>query len=166
MKFRIESITSVEQNHIDKILSIFRFIKKDYPDFTSWFNSKVVLGLNNGTRNIFFAFAVNNDRCELAGIMILKNDSNEKKICTLCVLDSFRKKGLGTKFIELAQKELQVDKPLITVSASYKADFENIFSKFGFKCFAEYSGYYKRNITEYSYNGFLIDNTMEMCLYA
>lgn len=147
-------------NHIFGNLS---FLRTEYPDFTSWFYDKVVPGLENGSRDIFIATS-SRDYNHANGILILKNTNNEKKICTLFVDEQSRKNGLGCKFIELAMNRLDTNFPIITISENRKNDFNKLLQKFDFKLFDRYGDFYKKGITEYSYNGHLI--IPEIKIYA
>ena len=154
MKFEIYRVDYDNKQLLEKVLVTFLFLEQDYPGFSSWYKTKVMPGLRGGSRHIYIATSdVNSD--DIAAVMILKNSSEEKKICTLYVMEEFRLQGLGTTMVDLAMKSLQFDAPIITVSGSHRVGYEKLFEKFGVEHYQEYSNYYKTNETEHSYNGYL-----------
>lgn len=81
---------------LDSVFSELSFLRAEYPKFYSWYYEKVLSGLSDGTRKIFLA------RSPLSfgkvnGVLILKNTTEEKKICTLYVDKDSRLLGFGTK---------------------------------------------------------------------
>lgn len=135
------------------------FLKNDYPDFRHWYHNMVIPGLMDRSRQICVAEDPENG--QLAGIMILKNTPEEKKISTLCVLDSYRRCGIGTRFIEIASEQLDTSSPFITVSSNHLHEFEDFFAKLSlrgqvnFSLFYSYEDYYQDGIVEYAFNGLL-----------
>ena len=156
MKFDIHCIMAKEKNLIKTIGEMLTFLKKDYPNFCSWYNNKVVQGVESGDRKIFIA-TPKCDKNTIAGVLILKDTNEEKKICTLCVLEKNRGEGIGSAFIELSMEVLKTDKPMITVSERNKELFAAVLSKYNFKETKEYVGYYKKDVSEFAYNGYLVD---------
>lgn len=159
MYFDIHEVTFGDEKSIQKICETLAFIKKDYPDFISWYTTKVRSGLKDGSRRVFVATTC--DQHCIAGVLILKNDGKERKISTLCVIDDYRFNGLGTEFIKLAINVLGDKKPIITVSDLHMNEFKPLLKKFGFDYFAEYHGYYRTGISEHAYNGYLNSERLE-----
>lgn len=156
MKFLIKHIEYQEKETQNKILGMLIFLRKTYPNFRDWYLERVLPGLRSGTRGLYVAYA-DEEEAEIAGILILKNECAEKKICTLCVFPKFQGWGLGKQFVELALRELKDEKPLVTVPESYRNEYAGLFAKFGFVMYKEYVGYYRPDQSEYAYNGYLID---------
>lgn len=154
MRFKIYSVDHTEIGTIQKVLGSLTFLKQEYPDFLNWYVTKVQPGMKDGTRKVFVV-APASDLNEIAAVMILKNTEEEKKISTLCVMKKYRSRGLGRRLINLAISVLKDERPLITVSALHIEEFMPILEDFGFDCYETYADYYKRGITEYSYNGYL-----------
>ena len=105
---------------------IRKFVKKlvfEYTDFCKWFLELFQNGavLKEG-REILLC------ECDyqLAGIAILKNDGNEKKICTLRVAKTFQRQ-----------------------------EFKKLFERYDFQLEEERKGYYRLFSTELVYNGVL-----------
>lgn len=138
------------------------FLKKDYPDFRCWYHNMVIPGLMDRSRQIYVAEDAENG--QLAGIMILKTAPEEKKICTLCVFDPYRKCGIGTHFIEIASEQLDTSSPFITVSSNHLHEFNDFFAKLSlrgqvdFSLLYSYENYYRDGIVEYSFNGLLTEH--------
>nr|WP_317363438.1 GNAT family N-acetyltransferase [uncultured Blautia sp.] len=134
---------------------IRKFVKKlvfEYTDFRKWFLKLFQNGavLKEGREIIL---------CEcdyqLAGIAILKNDGNEKKICTLRVAKTFQRNGIGQNLMELSFEWLNEDKPLITIHDSKRQEFKKLFERYDFQLEEERKGYYRLFSTELVYNGVL-----------
>lgn len=94
-------------------------LRKCYPNFGNWFDSKVLPNLKND-REIFLAERDG----DFKGALILKN-GKEKKVCTLYVVEDVRNIGLGNDFIRIATEELQTYKLPITISEDAKNYFFN-----------------------------------------
>lgn len=159
MFFNIQKVSFTNSLLIQKTLDTLFFLKQDYPQFRLWYKTKVISGLENNSRQIYIATPENNPDC-IAAVMILKNDGNEKKISTLCVLDQYRSLGLGSRLMHLAIKVLNSPKPIITVSDTHMNEFDPLLKKFGFEHFHTYPGYYKDKISEHAYNGYLNSNVV------
>lgn len=134
---------------------IRKFVKKlifEYTDFRKWFLELFQKGavLKEG-REILLC------ECDyqLAGIAILKNDGNEKKICTLRVAKTFQRNGIGQNLMELSFEWLNEDKPLITIHDSKRQEFKKLFERYDFQLEEERKGYYRLFSTELVYNGVL-----------
>ena len=144
---------------VREVGEMLSFLRQDYPDFWYWYNNLVRPRLKDGSRQIYIATDTDSDR--LAGVMILKNTLVEKKICTLCVLDEYQRRGIGTQFVELAVQRLYTPSPLITVSSRHLEDFEAFFERLSpcglahFTPDSSYEGYYRDGMTEYTFNGIL-----------
>ena len=88
----------------------------------------------------------------------LKKDEEEQKICTLYVLDKYRKLGIGTAIIEESMKWLGTTKPFITLR-DYKLEmFMPIINKYDWKLTEIVSGLYNDKLQELCFNGNLIKN--------
>jgi hypothetical protein len=125
-------------------------LKIDYCEFYTWYYSKVVPQISQGTRNI----VILKYGCQIAGIVITKNQL-EKKICTLRVNPKYQKNGVGKILIENAFNILETEKPIITVSDYRVFEFRRILNYYGFKLEKVYKNYYKDFRSEFSYNGLL-----------
>lgn len=113
----------------------------------------------DGSRQIYLA--VDAEEWRLAGILILKNSRNEKKICTLCVFYPYQGCGIGTRFVEISSACLGTSTPLITVSSNHVEEYIDFFKKLApdapahFTLYYSYENYYQESVTEYAFNGAL-----------
>jgi ribosomal protein S18 acetylase RimI-like enzyme len=137
--------------YFDSIYETIAQLKEDYPEFYSWYYTKVRDGILNGNREIIFSVA--QDR--IAGVAILKKDQKEKKICTLRVFTQFQHNGIGKKLVLESFDFLNTYKPLITVSSDRDYQFQRLFNYFGFRKSLELPNYYSYGKKEFSYNGIL-----------
>ena len=165
MEYTIRKVAFTEDRLIQNIKEMLLFLRKDYPDFSNWFDTKVKTGLEPEARKIYIASPVT-DLNQIAGIMILKNTSEEKKICTLCVLAPDQRQGIGRCFLQLAISVLQTPRPLITVSDDQKPAFDPLLRAFGFVCKQSYFGYYRDGVCEHSYNGALQEQRHRRVAYG
>lgn len=122
----------------------------DYPERFRWCWTKQAPGVLDETREIIAA-CING---RIAGVIFLKKDGAERKICTLYVLDEFREKGLATVLLNEAFAWLGTTRPLITI-ADYKVGmFEGLIKKHHWrKTQVLDSGYYNNHSKEFVYNG-------------
>lgn len=131
----INAITSLlgctPENLGSIIFSFFEEFNIKYDNFSVWFDKiyRECYDINK-KRNIVIAF----DGSSIAGILILKDSPEEKKVCTLVVSKNYRKMGLATKFFEISFSVLNTLKPHYTVSEDNLAKFDGLNKKFGFNC--------------------------------
>lgn len=164
MDFTIYPLESQDGSRLLEISDVLSFLKGDYPNFRDWFAKTVMPEICTPRRHIYVAAPATRQNT-LAGIMILKNSWEEKKICTLFVDKAYRSRQLGTKLLDRAIETLGTERPVITVSAIHRAEFEGLFQKFGFAPYQGYSGYYREGVTEYAYNG-PIEPYMQGCVLS
>lgn len=151
MNFIIKYVHYYELEKVNLVLDQLAFLRNAYPHFVQWFQQKVVPGLKSRHRYIYIATPANDSKC-IAGVLILKKEATEKKICTLCVFPQYQNQGLGTILFRQAIQDLQTSHPLITISSPYLPEYYSLLKKFGFLLWKEYQDYYKKGIAEYSYN--------------
>lgn len=87
-------------------------------------------------------------------ISALKNEENEKKICTLFVDENFQGLGLGSKLIESSINFLGTTKPLITFSEDKLYMFKKFIKKYQWEL-CEKVDIYGNGHKELCYNGYL-----------
>ncbi len=121
-----------------------------YPDYTKWYFSKVIPGVIEGNREILICTI---DK-SVAGILILKNQVTEKKICTLFIVEKFQKLGVAEKLVRKACDLLGTKTPLFTVSSSNFNEFKNLILKFEWERTQTLPiGFYNLEYEEFVYNG-------------
>ena len=122
--------------------------KRYYPGFDDWYCSKVLPGIGSSRRVLK---AVSGRR--LAGICILKDDGDEKKICSLRVDVNHRRQGVGTALIAASIELLNDERPLITAPQEVMPSLAPLLKRFGFEATAECRGLYRKNASEFIFNG-------------
>lgn len=140
--------------HTENIYKSLSSLNQDYPNFEKWYFEKVVPGIKIGNREIIMTTS----NQMISGFSILKNSYDEKKICTLRVNPEFRKNGIGKILFEKSLEVLDSDSPVITVSQERVSQFSPLLKHYGFELSQVISGYYKKSLNEYVYNG-VINNT-------
>ena len=91
----------------------------------------------------------------IAGISIIKNLNDEKKICTLRVAKEYQHQGIGHHLVEMSFKELQTEKPMITLHKRKLNQFEHLLQYYDFELEQTQKNYYKIFSTELVFNGSL-----------
>lgn len=95
------------------------------------------------------------DQFRIAGVAIIKNDMQEKKICTLRVAREYRHQGIGYNLIEMCMQQLHTEKPMITLHKSKLNQFEKLLSYYSFELEQTQKHYYSIFSTELVFNGLL-----------
>lgn len=128
---------------IDFVKKALIGLRKCYPGFASWYDTKVVPEIDK-SRKIFLATSEG----EFSGALILKATKQEKKVCTLFVNENVRHKGLGTDLMRIASEELETYKLPITISSEATPYFFNS-NKFNFFTKDVKTGIYNPDYIEY-----------------
>lgn len=134
---------------------IYRFLGRlvfEYQGFQSWYQ---------GLFSAWFELKCNReiiiceDQLHIVGIAILKNDSEEKKICTLRVAEAYQRQGIGHNLVEMCMNQLNAEKPMITLHKSKLGQFEKLLSYYDFELEQTQRHYYGIFSTELVFNGLL-----------
>lgn len=136
--------------YLDVAFDFIRHLSQDYPGFSDWYKSKVVSGIYSEERKIIIYTGSSR---KIAGISIIKNTEEEKKLCTIRVAPEFRRMGVGRKLFESSFELLNTDSPVITVSSPRMPQFKKILSYYGFKLEDKMEGIYSAGHSEYIFNG-------------
>ncbi|MCL2859562.1 MAG: GNAT family N-acetyltransferase [Oscillospiraceae bacterium] len=145
---------SKEKNHIEfskklnEAYKITDIVGNNYPKHFEWFWTKLVPGLFLNEREIVIAYVENIP----VGVTFLKKTKDEKKICTILVLEEYRRKGIGTGLIDKSIQILETKTPLITITEKQIYLFDKIIEKYNWKLDEIKEGVYLKNIKEYIYN--------------
>ncbi len=141
-----------------RVYSFLFLLNLEYPNFTRWYHSLYTAeGLLKKEREIILC--KNGDN--IAGVMILKQDENEKKICTLRVSPVYQGLGIGSRLIEKSFEYFDNDKPLITIHISKYHEFKKLFDHYSFSLEQQVQGYYGLLRSELSYNGVLCSDIIK-----
>jgi len=151
--FTLSSLTNAPKTFM-KFAQISYFITdflcNDYPKYLEWFCKKQIPGLFNGTREIVL-YTIDN---KVAGVAFLKKDSTESKLCTLFIVEEYRRMHIATKILEYSFKYLGTTKPLASINEFELPLFENIIKKYNWKLTQiKKKGYYNNFSREFVYNG-------------
>jgi hypothetical protein len=157
MKYRIDDDTHL-YSHLDwntdlepntaEALAFLLPLSADYPGLETWFRSKVVPGLKDGTRRLL---RIERDD-QLAGLGIAKLEPEERKICTVRIAQSYVGRGIGLRIFDDLLKWLDTDRPHLTVNDRNLVAFTRIFDYYGFNLTSIRNGMYVPNRSELSYN--------------
>lgn len=130
------------------ILQFLDHLTDDYPDFHEWID-KVFNQIPLGTRIILM------DVCDglIRGLVILKTDSDEKKICTFKVDEKYQRQGIGTRLLHESYKMLGTNKPMISVSERHIDAFKPFLEKEGFELKRTVLSLYRQGRREFFFNG-------------
>ena len=154
MNFEIIKFSEIYPLELKNIFSNFIKEKKLlYPKFEEWFNKILIENLNfPNKREIFFCINKEKLLINICGIMILKNYKEEKKICTLYVLENFRNKKIGSQMMKKSFEYLGTNKPFITIPEEEYLNFKVLLNKYNFIETKKIKNYYRKNKIEYFYN--------------
>lgn len=122
----------------------------DYPFFGEWLNM-AMSELTTGRREAL-VLTEEDKPSRLIGLTILKNDPEEKKICTIRVAPDFQRQGWGTALIKKSMEILGTDKPLITVSNKHIDVFKAFLKQFDFRVVNKVKSLYHIGEYEYFFN--------------
>ncbi|WP_376995984.1 GNAT family N-acetyltransferase [Azospirillum himalayense] len=141
-------LTSEIQRDAAEALAFIVPLSTDYPGIKTWFNSKVVPGLIDGTR---YLHRIERDG-QLVGLGIAKLEPFERKICTVRIAPSYVGRGIGIRIFDSLLKWLDTDRPHLTVNERKIHAFERIFDWYGFNLTSVRSGLYVPNLSEFAFN--------------
>lgn len=132
-------------------LAIYYYLseaKKFYPNFDLWYFTNVLPSIARKEKQILM---IKDDK-NLKGVSIIKNTQEEKKICTLRVMEKYQNRGIGLRLFEKSFETLQTRFPLLSVSEEKYPDFKKIFDYYGFKLTSIKEDYYRIGKKEYFFN--------------
>ena len=136
-----------------EVLAHVEDLKDFYPHFDTWLTDRVLPGLQSGERSILVEYRGG----MLAGLAILKDDDQEKKLCCLRVLPSFlHARGLGVRMFEKAFEHPGTRSPLLSVAEERLPVFGRIFKHFGFELAEMHKDLYRVGRSEFVFNGALL----------
>lgn len=136
-------------NIANEIYELTTHLNDTYPGYKEWFYEKQIKGCLTQNRNIIF---IRNKEGKIIALSCLKKEQEEKKICTLFILDKYRKQGLGSLLIEESMKFLETTKPLITLTKDKLPMFKKIITKYNWKLTRIIDGIYNDDIKEFYFN--------------
>lgn len=140
------------------VYMITDFICEDYPAHREWyFNKTLPATRTSDTRNILFIRNPEN-KDEIIAMACLKREPEEKKICTILIVEEFRRQGINSLLTRKAMEWLGTTKPMITM-ADYKRDmFDKMITDYDWELTEVIRGKYNDKYEELCFNGTLTDN--------
>lgn len=136
---------------------IYRFLCRlvfEYQGFRKWYQGLYAEGFElKYNREIIIC----ENQFRIVGVAIIKNDLQEKKICTLRVAREYQHRGIGHNLVEMCMQQLHDDKPMITLRKSKLHQFEKLLSYYNFELEQTQEHYYSIFSTELVFNGLLPD---------
>lgn len=127
---------------INEIFQLTSFNSKQYPEYSKWFFAKMIPRLFDNTGDIFFIL----DKFSVAGMIIMKNTVEEKKICQVYTDFDYRNKGICSLLIERCFSILGTEKPLITIPEYCIDEFSGIIKRYNWEEYGVISDYTKKEI--------------------
>ena len=141
------TITDYNDN-LDNIIDILKTIKENYPDYDSWIENTVSVGIINGTRKIRVLY---NEKT-IAGLTILKNTPEEKKLCSLFITPEYRGESWMYSLFKDATDILETNSPAITIPSSIIKRYNGLIFSNKWKVTSKIDSRYSKNIIEYGFN--------------
>lgn len=92
-------------------------------------------------------------RSKIAGIAVIKNDPNEKKICTLRVAQNYQHQGIGSSLVEMCMQQMHTSSPMITLHKNKFKQFKSLLDSYNFELKQVQKHYYSIFSTELVFNG-------------
>lgn len=132
----------------DVVYSELKSAELYYPNFKDWYYSKVVPDILLNNRSLL----IEQRQKDIAGIAIIKNTIQEKKLCTLKIIDHYQNRGIGLKLFEKTFEALETTKPLLTVSEEKMVEFQKIFKYYDFKLTSIKKDLYRTGKVEFIFN--------------
>lgn len=152
MAYKIQTIDCFAKDDVNlynEIRELTTPCNASYAERSLWLDETFFPGLKDGSRKIVMAL---DDTGKLAGVSLLKDTKDEKKICCLFIRQDCRGHGIGGKLIQKSFEVLDTDKPLLTVSDRNYPQFEKLIKLHGFKFSYKKKGAYQETDTEYYFN--------------
>lgn len=144
-----QELKKIYQSEIYKFLYRLVF---EYQGFKSWYQ-----GLYTEEFELKYnrEIIICEDQFRIVGVAIIKNDLQEKKICTLRVARAYQHQGIGHNLVEICMQQLHTDKPMITLHTSKLNQFEKLLNYYNFELQQTQKHYYSIFNTELVFNGLL-----------
>lgn len=158
------------------VKQLFRVPKNNYPNFENWYSDKLIKDAIQTANDFNISNALSDDSFHdnesdsfkklesqlingrlvlvasvndnLAGISVLKKDTNEKKISTFFIEEKYGSMGLAKLLLEASFIILGSEQVDITVSENNIEKLYPFLIKNGFKEYKSINGQYKKNIKE------------------
>lgn len=131
------------------IMDFLYAMSGSYPGIGKWYRERVMPGLKDGTRKLFWRY---NDDGDLIALGIAKKTLDEKKICTLRVAPGARGLGVGFHLTEEMLNWLEERSPHFTIAEGKLPELKQWIDHYGFRKTDEHFGLYVPHKTELLFN--------------
>lgn len=122
----------------------------DYPNYFNWYWTKMVPAILNGTREILVCII---DK-KIAGVVLLKNEEGEAKICALLILEEYQNMNVDGALLKKAFSFLGTTKPLITIAQHNLKRYGHLIARYEWEQTQILDkGYYNNTSREFVFNG-------------
>lgn len=145
----INTPESVKTSCFNKVRHFLYDLNCDYPFFEEWLEHVFVMTY---TEERTIITCESDDNMDIYGVCIIKNNEEEKKICTLRVATEMQRRGIGTHLVSIAITLLGDEYPLITVPQKHLYPYERFLSFFNFKISDKVKSVYNEDTYEYYFN--------------
>jgi GNAT superfamily N-acetyltransferase len=123
-------------------------LDKFYPDFNNWYWNKVAPSTMVGDSEIILA----EEHEQVVGVALIKRGTQPKLRC-LRVRPEYANRGIGVHLIDRSLKQLDCDKPMVTVPEEKINELSRIMvNRFSFNLMHVDKGLYRPNMLEYIFN--------------
>jgi ribosomal protein S18 acetylase RimI-like enzyme len=119
-----------------RVFDLLQPISEIYNNFDQWYWDTFVTGLSEGNRSAYVLM----DSQAISGILLLKHDLVERKVCTLWVDPNFRRRGIASLLMSHALSIMPPGKIGLSVSDGSLGQFCNILNEFDFVLTSAHSG--------------------------
>lgn len=116
-----------------------------YPDFEGWLTFKFLGNLSSGKRKLLIA----HDGNRAFGYSLLKQDSQESKICTFFILEEYRSLGLGQNLMAQSLQILDSSETFITVADERLDELSPLLKSQGFTLSKSVPDMYRKGSQEH-----------------
>ena len=133
---------------LNTIIDAMGPVKSFYPEYETWIEDTVQSGLDNNTRTIS---VLKNDG-KIAGLNILKDTEEEKKICSLFIHPDYRGESWMFSIFSNAIEILKTKKPVITIPSIIVKKYHGIIFTNKWEVTSAIPDRYQSGIVEYGFN--------------
>lgn len=93
---KYKHISTLDDELIKNIFEMTKSLEQFYPEYKKWFNVTLMAGIRKGHRSVVVVTVDD----KTVACSVLKNTVQEKKICSVYVLPTYRRRGIGEMLID------------------------------------------------------------------
>lgn len=152
MDYEIQTIDYYSSDNLalyNEISLLTQPINATYSKHSTWLKEKFFPGLKDGSRKMVIAL---DEKKQLAGVALLKDTAEEKKLCCLFVRKDCRGYGIASSLMQKTFQLLKTNKPVVSVSDKNYPQLKKLLEINEFKFSYRKNGAYEKDTTEYYFN--------------